>query len=183
MTLDTLPVRDCISIVCPLFLFIATDCSLFPVRIGCIKAGPPVQVALLPSAFFTRPATLPHPPRSGLLLARLVLTAALLGPLTTTPAYFADLARLNSSADRYNNPCPDCSNIRPAISPGYVGSPFGALPFIKRPPRLFMCLLALCRLGCSLRPFGLFTRPDPAPPRIGSAAPGHNSARGPFASF
>ena len=133
--------------------------------------------------FFTRPATLPHPPHSGLLLARLVFTVALLGPLTTTPAYFADLARLNSSADRYNNPCPDCSNIRPAISPGYVGSPFGALPFTKRPPRLFMCLLALVRLGCSLRPFGLFTRPDPAPPRIGSAAPGHNSARGPFASF
>lgn len=66
------------------------------------------------------------------------------------------------------------------MSPGYVGSPFGALPFTKRPPQLFMCLLALCRLGCSLRPFGLFTRPDPAPPRNGSDAPGHNPARGPF---
>lgn len=80
-------------------------------------------------------------------------------------------------------PCRNRSNIRPAISPGYVGSPFGALPFTKRPPRLFMCLLALCHLGCALRSFGLFTRPDPAPPRIGSAAPGHNPARGPFASF
>ena len=56
-------------------------------------------------------------------------------------------------------------------------------PVHRYAPRSFMCLLALCRLGCSLRPFGLFTRLDPAPPRIGSDAPGHNPARGPFASF
>lgn len=138
---------------------------------------------------FTRPATLPHPPRSELLLARLLFVGALSGPLPPIPR-IAPGSRPQFLGRIQPAPLVVHGITFPGIPCRFSGFSFHRIPRQGSPPRftdtrrvrscaclpLFAWVVHFARLGYS-------TRTDPAPPRIGSAAPGHNPARGPFVSF
>lgn len=82
---------------------------------------------------FVYPASHPATPAPfGASPGPVALTVALLGPLTTTPAYCPDACPPQFLGGRHQAPCPDCPNYTPGYIPGFGGFSFHPHPLSAR---------------------------------------------------